>query len=649
MGSFAQDQKPIDIEELNKLVCLNNKQQTCSNIENIRNESEDKRDVHIILDSKIKNEQEGEWYAPRDLSTMLSLLDQYSNVKYRFVSGNTGIGVYKELNENVQVYFDLKHIQELYQIKLNDNNSKNTTSIEFGSQLTLRKMIELFHDCSTNLPGFQYLKVLADHFRKIANVGIRNSATWAGNLMLKHDHLEFPSDVFLCFETINAKINLISKTKFMSLSLLDFLNMDLNGYLIYSITLKSQIDFDSKFKLNENDNVSLLKTFKIMPRSQNAHAYVNAGFRFNIDSFSSMICTTKPSIVFGGIARCFIHADQTESYLIGKKLNDNQVLQRAFQILSNELVCDEDPVLASSDYRKSLAISLFYKFLLYINQDHIDSRLKSALSSIIDEREISIGEYIYSSQDPTIYPVTKRTSKLNAALQTSGEAQYTFDKIPLRNQLEGVFILSNQAACDLDAIDLNDALNVKGVVKILLAKDIPGLNSFVPVPQRQQEKLFADEHIDYAGQALGLVLAESLEQAIEASILVKITYKNIQQRPILSIKDAIEAQSFFPKPVPDFVFGNAEDAITNAPCSIEGDVFLDTQFPFYMENQNAFVEPTDDGFDVYCSTQWLNIVQNAVAQVLNLNDHSNCINVKVKQLGGAYGVCNFIEYFYYFY
>jgi hypothetical protein len=97
MGSFAQDQKPIDIEELNKLVCLNNnKLHTRSNIENIRNESEDKRDVHIILDSKIKNEQEVEWYAPRDLSTMLSLLDQYSNVKCRFVSGNTGIGVYKE-------------------------------------------------------------------------------------------------------------------------------------------------------------------------------------------------------------------------------------------------------------------------------------------------------------------------------------------------------------------------------------------------------------------------------------------------------------------------------------------------------------------------------------------------------------------------
>ena len=69
-------------------------------------------------------------------------------------------------------------------------------------------------------------------------------------------------------------------------------------------------------------------------------------------------------------------------------------------------------------------------------------------------------------------------SKLNAALQTSSEAQYTFDQIHSKNKLEGAFIVSTIGACRLGKIDTNDALEMAGVVKILFAKDIMGKNSF---------------------------------------------------------------------------------------------------------------------------------------------------------------------------
>jgi hypothetical protein len=45
-------------------------------------------------------------------------------------------------------------------------------------------------------------------------------------------------------------------------------------------------------------------TQKIMPREQNAHAIVNAGFLFNLNNNGTLL--TKPNIIFGGINPHFV-------------------------------------------------------------------------------------------------------------------------------------------------------------------------------------------------------------------------------------------------------------------------------------------------------------------------------------------------------
>lgn len=43
-----------------------------------------------------------------------------------------------------------------------------------------------------------------------------------------------------------------------------------------------------------------------MPRAQNAHAYVNAGFLFKVDKKNKFKVLEKPNIVFGGINSTFV-------------------------------------------------------------------------------------------------------------------------------------------------------------------------------------------------------------------------------------------------------------------------------------------------------------------------------------------------------
>ena len=43
---------------------------------------------------------------------------------------------------------------------------------------------------------------------------------------------------------------------------------------------------------------TFLRSFKITPRKQNAHAYINGAFKFDLDD--SFTVTETPSVVFGG-------------------------------------------------------------------------------------------------------------------------------------------------------------------------------------------------------------------------------------------------------------------------------------------------------------------------------------------------------------
>lgn len=224
--------------------------------------------------------------------------------------------------------------------------------------------------------------------------------------------------------------------------------------------------------------------------------------------------------------------------------------------------------------------------------------------------------------------------KLNAYSQTSGETKYVNDA-KVFNQLHGAFVLSKYANAKIDEINVDKAMNLSGVVRVLLAKDIPGKNNFMHAPYGD-EKVFCDTDVEYAGQPVGLVVAESHELAQEAAKLVEIKYKDIK-KPIITIDDAIEQKSFH-APKPDFILGNPQSAIEAAPHKLNGEINLDgSQFQFYLEGICATSEPTEDGFKVECTTQWVESVIQAIKNVLGPKYATSAIDVTMKQVGGAFG------------
>jgi xanthine dehydrogenase/oxidase len=611
MKSFAADENPIDIEEA-AILCKGDCQ-SCSHASPFKGRQ------LIMTGTKVKQptaDHSGVMrFKPSSIQAALALLDKYKDFGVQLVAGDTGKGVFK-YEKQMPYLIDIMAIPDLYIV------SSNSIFVTVGSAVSLSNFIvELEKFQQQNMSKGEKLGKLAQHLKRIANVPVRNVGTWAGNLMLAHIHANFPSDVCTIMQTAGAELNIVGSNGMQKCSIQEFLQVDMTGKIIVNV----EIPFDQP--------TEHFLTFKIMPRHVNARAYVNAGFRLGTTTATSKTVGSTVVIVYGGIGPHTTEALNTEKYLVGKDLREQATLSSAMSVLSSEINPDSRPAAASAEYRKSLALSLFYKFYLSILGSDASPRLHSAPSTIY--RPVSSGTQQYSS-DPSRYPLTKPMTKLAAKMQTSGEAEYV-DDIPLYpNEVRGAFIISTQANAKLVSLDTSAALGMPGVLCCIGAEDIPpgGINNFCArgVP----EPVFATDYIAYAGQPIGMVIADTQAHADAAAFAVTAKYEQ-EKKPILTIKDAIAANSLYPESLAPLIAGQGDpvDALKASKHVISGEISCGYQYPFHMETQCCLTVPTDCGLEVYSATQAKNTCQDSIAHVLGLKNSS--VNISVKRLGGSFG------------
>ncbi|MBE9637789.1 xanthine dehydrogenase molybdopterin binding subunit [Salipiger mangrovisoli] len=219
-----------------------------------------------------------------------------------------------------------------------------------------------------------------------------------------------------------------------------------------------------------------------------------------------------------------------------------------------------------------------------------------------------------------------------APLHVSGKARY-IDDIPVpADCLHLAFGLSTIAAGKITAIDLSAVRAAPGVVKVWEAKDLP--SDCDCSASLHDEPLLSDGSIHYLGQQVFLVAATSHLAARKAARLAKITYA--QHDPILTIEQALAADSRFEEGPRIWEKGNAAEALKTAPLTLEGSLEMGGQEHFYLEGQAALVMPQENGdLVVASSTQHPTEIQHKVAHALHLPMHA--VRVETRRMGGGFG------------
>ena len=83
--------------------------------------------------------------------------------------------------------------------------------------------------------------------------------------------------------------------------------------------------------------------------------------------------------------------------------------------------------------------------------------------------------------------------------------------------LEVAYVRSPYDLAEITSVEVNEALKLPGVVSVIKAKDIPGQNNAFGGADEFQ--LIAEEWVNYMGQIVAIVVAESAEIADEAASL----------------------------------------------------------------------------------------------------------------------------------
>ncbi|XP_070499173.1 uncharacterized protein [Chironomus tepperi] len=563
------------------------------------------------------------WYRVFTTTEVLKIFGEIGDKPYMLVAGNTAHGVYRR-SPDLKVFIDISNVEELRSYKINQN------SLELGANMTLSECMKVFSKIADENASFSYLHEVVSHFDLIANVPVRDNGTLAGNLMIKNQHNEFPSDIFLLFETIGAVFKVVNSFESCLKEITDvdpkrFIATNMHKKLLTKIILPA---YDpSKF---------VFRSFKIMPRAQNAHAYVNAGFLLEMNQ--TKVISAK--ICFGGINPNFIHAEKTEKFLVGQDLFKNETLQQALSTLSDEINPDWVLPDASPEYRKNLALSLFYKFVLNIAPNEKVSDSFRSGGEIL-KRGLSSGTQTFDTYEQN-WPITKNIPKIEADVQCTGEAKYVNDFPKVSNELHAAFVTAKIVHKIIKSIDASEALKIPDVVAFYSAKDIPGNNDALPytaMPDSEMEEIFCQSQVRFYNQPVGIIVAESFEAANRASELVKITYEDNDQdkhkRVIATLRDVIDQAPERIELKPGSSSQRLVESSIEGKHKISGRFEMENQYHFTMETQTCLCIPIEDGLDVYSATQWMDATQIAISDMLKIpNNH---INMYVRRLGGGFG------------
>ncbi|MGE5450936.1 MAG: xanthine dehydrogenase molybdopterin binding subunit [Acidobacteriota bacterium] len=221
----------------------------------------------------------------------------------------------------------------------------------------------------------------------------------------------------------------------------------------------------------------------------------------------------------------------------------------------------------------------------------------------------------------------------SAHLHVQGSAPYIDDLPELAGTLHAALGWSPTAHGTLRAIDVAALRAQPGIVAVLTAADIPGLNDCGAIIH--DEPILTDDHVQYLGQPLFAVLSDDRETARRVAARAH-EFVQIDALPAVLTPEAAHAAGQYVVPPMHMCRGDAAAALANAPHLLQDTFHLGGQEQFYLEGQISYAIPKENhSLHVHCSTQHPSEMQHVIARALNW--HSHQVLVECRRMGGGFG------------
>ena len=162
--------------------------------------------------------------------------------------------------------------------------------------------------------------------------------------------------------------------------------------------------------------------------------------------------------------------------------------------------------------------------------------------------------------------------------QATGEAKYIDDISIPKDTLHLALVLSKSATGKIKSLNIEKAMAINGVYKVLTSEDIPGKNQIGPIIHN--EPALAQNRVEHIGQPIAVVIAKDHNTAQKAAKLVNIEILD-DEEPIFDLKIAMKRNSLV---MPKMLLkkGNSLKKINNSEYVIEDEITIGGQDHFYL-------------------------------------------------------------------
>ena len=236
----------------------------------------------------------------------------------------------------------------------------------------------------------------------------------------------------------------------------------------------------------------------------------------------------------------------------------------------------------------------------------------------------------------------------------TGKGQYTAD-INLVNQTFATFVRSPHARAQISKIDISKAEKAPGVVKVLTGEDlsadkIGGLIAGWKIVSQDGKDMKVPPHpplakdtVNYVGDHVAIVIAETLEEAKNAAELVNVTYK--LKKAVVNTKDAMNSDAIYEGIERNLCFdfllgdkGKTDAELSKADKVIKLDLINNRLIPNAMEPRASIGDynPSSEQLTLYTTNQNPHLTR-LVLSAFSAIQPEHKFRVVAPDVGGGFG------------
>ncbi len=226
--------------------------------------------------------------------------------------------------------------------------------------------------------------------------------------------------------------------------------------------------------------------------------------------------------------------------------------------------------------------------------------------------------------------VGQAVNRIDGILKVTGTANYATD-YAVKNVAYAFIVKSTIAAGRILEIDASEAEKSAGVLAVITHKNAPKLAN----ANLRGGGILQDAKVEFYGQHIGVVVAETYEQARFAARLIKVKYEKTEAK-VDFVKHEKEAVKPKDENRADVLRGDVEAAFQSAEYKI--DEVYETPIEHHQPmapHATIAVWETADKLTLYNESQVVNGVQNTVAATFNLKPEN--VRVITPHIGGGFG------------